>query len=77
MGGRGSVWLRMRTRTCAALPTAIHCPTCQAAGWQASGPRHLTASTPHTLCRGVDNYGDANTPVFGGQIAAFQGHHQR
>nr|QFB70713.1 chloroplast putative fatty acid desaturase 4 [Chlorella ohadii] len=26
---------------------------------------------------GVDNYGDANTPVFGGQIAAFQGHHQR
>lgn len=26
---------------------------------------------------GVDNYGDGNTPVFGGQIAAFQGHHQR
>lgn len=26
---------------------------------------------------GVDNYGDANTPVFGSQIAAFQGHHQR
>lgn len=25
----------------------------------------------------VDNYGDASTPVFGGQIAAFQGHHQR
>lgn len=25
----------------------------------------------------VDNYGDARTPVFGGQIAAFQGHHQR
>lgn len=26
---------------------------------------------------GVDNYGDANTPVFGPQIDAFQGHHQR
>lgn len=26
---------------------------------------------------GVDNYGDANTPIFGSQIAAFQGHHQR
>eukprot|EP00892_Ulva_mutabilis_P010348 jgi/Ulvmu1/7686/UM038_0118.1 len=26
---------------------------------------------------GVDNYGDKDTPVFGGQIAAFQGHHQR
>eukprot|EP00198_Chlamydomonas_reinhardtii_P006583 XP_001695919.1 low CO2-induced protein [Chlamydomonas reinhardtii] len=26
---------------------------------------------------GVDNYGDGNTPVFGRQIAAFQGHHQR
>ena len=25
----------------------------------------------------VDNYGSAATPVFGGQIAAFQGHHQR
>ncbi|WIA14548.1 hypothetical protein OEZ85_003065 [Tetradesmus obliquus] len=25
----------------------------------------------------VDNYGDGNTPVFGRQIAAFQGHHQR
>ena len=25
----------------------------------------------------VDNYGDGETPVFGGQIAAFQGHHQR
>lgn len=27
--------------------------------------------------QGVDNYGDGNTPVFGRQIAAFQGHHQR
>lgn len=26
---------------------------------------------------GVDNYGDATTPVFGAQIDAFQGHHQR
>ena len=26
---------------------------------------------------GVDNYGDGNTPLFGRQIAAFQGHHQR
>ena len=26
---------------------------------------------------GVDNYGDGSTPVFGRQIAAFQGHHQR
>lgn len=26
---------------------------------------------------GVDNYGDGGTPVFGRQIAAFQGHHQR
>jgi len=26
---------------------------------------------------GVDNYGDANTPVFGRQIEAFQGHHRR
>jgi hypothetical protein len=26
---------------------------------------------------GVDNYGSGKTPVFGGQIAAFQGHHQR
>ena len=26
---------------------------------------------------GVDNYGDANTPIFGPQIDAFQGHHQR
>jgi len=26
---------------------------------------------------GVDNYGDGKTPVFGRQIAAFQGHHQR
>ncbi|GLI68075.1 hypothetical protein VaNZ11_012405 [Volvox africanus] len=26
---------------------------------------------------GVDNYGDGSTPVFGHQIAAFQGHHQR
>jgi ubiquitin-conjugating enzyme E2 variant len=25
----------------------------------------------------VDNYGDGSTPVFGGQIAAFQGHHRR
>jgi hypothetical protein len=25
----------------------------------------------------VDNYGDAKTPVFGGQIDAFQGHHHR
>eukprot|EP00887_Chlorella_sp_A99_P005273 scaffold1.g5273.t1 len=25
----------------------------------------------------VDNYGDADTPVLGSQIAAFQGHHQR
>lgn len=25
----------------------------------------------------VDNYGDGTTPVFGRQIAAFQGHHQR
>lgn len=25
----------------------------------------------------VDNYGDANTPVFGNQIDAFQGHHHR
>lgn len=25
----------------------------------------------------VDNYGDANTPIVGGQIAAFQGHHVR
>ena len=26
---------------------------------------------------GVDNYGDADTPLFGSQIAAFQGHHKR
>ncbi|XP_024392231.1 fatty acid desaturase 4-like 1, chloroplastic [Physcomitrium patens] len=26
---------------------------------------------------GVDNYGNAKTPVFGSQIDAFQGHHQR
>lgn len=26
---------------------------------------------------GVDNYGDASTPIFGAQIDAFQGHHQR
>lgn len=26
---------------------------------------------------GIDNYGDATTPVFGAQIDAFQGHHQR
>ena len=26
---------------------------------------------------GVDNYGDASTPIFGSQIDAFQGHHQR
>lgn len=26
---------------------------------------------------GVDNYGDASTPVFGPQIDAFQGHHKR
>ncbi|BBN13551.1 palmitoyl-[glycerolipid] 3-(E)-desaturase [Marchantia polymorpha subsp. ruderalis] len=26
---------------------------------------------------GVDNYGDAKTPVFGSQIDAFQGHHKR
>eukprot|EP00879_Flechtneria_rotunda_P002117 GHRR01002299.1.p1 GENE.GHRR01002299.1~~GHRR01002299.1.p1 ORF type:complete len:349 (+),score=120.99 GHRR01002299.1:1255-2301(+) len=26
---------------------------------------------------GVDNYGDKSTPMFGRQIAAFQGHHQR
>jgi hypothetical protein len=25
----------------------------------------------------VDNYGDGTTPLFGRQIAAFQGHHQR
>ena len=25
----------------------------------------------------VDNYGDGKTPMFGRQIAAFQGHHQR
>ena len=25
----------------------------------------------------VDNYGDGSTPVVGGQIAAFQGHHQK
>ena len=26
---------------------------------------------------GVDNYGSGKTPVFGGQIAGFQGHHRR
>ncbi|KAH7292937.1 hypothetical protein KP509_28G004200 [Ceratopteris richardii] len=26
---------------------------------------------------GIDNYGDASTPVFGSQIDAFQGHHKR
>lgn len=26
---------------------------------------------------GIDNYGSANTPVFGDQIAGFQGHHQK
>ncbi|GLJ32025.1 hypothetical protein SUGI_0645000 [Cryptomeria japonica] len=26
---------------------------------------------------GIDNYGDANTPIFGPQIDAFQGHHKR
>ncbi|KAL5548328.1 hypothetical protein UlMin_003559 [Ulmus minor] len=26
---------------------------------------------------GIDNYGDASTPFFGGQIDAFQGHHKR
>eukprot|EP01018_Ginkgo_biloba_P011141 Gb_03374 [translate_table: standard] len=26
---------------------------------------------------GIDNYGDANTPIFGSQIDAFQGHHRR
>lgn len=26
---------------------------------------------------GVDNYGGADTPIFGRQIAAFQGHHQK
>ncbi|GAQ91277.1 fatty acid desaturase 4 [Klebsormidium nitens] len=26
---------------------------------------------------GVDNYGDATTPIFGSQIDAFQGHHRR
>ncbi|KAL3680638.1 hypothetical protein R1sor_023594 [Riccia sorocarpa] len=26
---------------------------------------------------GVDNYGDARTPIFGSQIDAFQGHHKR
>ena len=25
---------------------------------------------------GIDNYGDASTPVFGSQIEAFQGHHK-
>ncbi|KAI4306081.1 hypothetical protein L6164_029390 [Bauhinia variegata] len=25
---------------------------------------------------GIDNYGDENTPIFGGQIEAFQGHHK-
>ncbi|XP_057540418.1 fatty acid desaturase 4, chloroplastic-like [Amaranthus tricolor] len=25
---------------------------------------------------GIDNYGDATTPLFGGQIEAFQGHHK-
>lgn len=29
------------------------------------------------LVQGVDNYGDGDTPIFGRQIAAFQGHHQR
>lgn len=26
---------------------------------------------------GIDNYGDAKTPIFGSQIDAFQGHHRR
>lgn len=26
---------------------------------------------------GIDNYGDAKTPIFGSQIDAFQGHHKR
>ncbi|CAM6096616.1 unnamed protein product [Calypogeia fissa] len=26
---------------------------------------------------GIDNYGDAETPIFGSQIDAFQGHHKR
>eukprot|EP00249_Psilotum_nudum_P003431 c16815_g1_i1 orf=363-1397(-) len=26
---------------------------------------------------GIDNYGDANTPIFGSQISAFQGHHKK
>lgn len=49
---------------------------------------HTVLGTPRTLKHtllplaavyhwGVDNYGDGSTPVFGRQIAAFQGHHQR
>lgn len=38
---------------------------------------HLRVSPTGVYHWGVDNYGDGNTPVFGRQIAAFQGHHQR
>lgn len=36
-------------------------------------PRRLATGVYHWL---VDNYGDADTPVLGPQIAAFQGHHR-
>ena len=45
-------------------------------------PGHMLLPAPADLGTGiyhfgVDNYGDANTPVFGRQIEAFQGHHRR
>ena len=38
---------------------------------------HITDLVTGVYHWSVDNYGDAHTPVVGGQIAAFQGHHIR
>jgi hypothetical protein len=70
-----SVGRHMGTRILGALPHPRYGPQgCHAAS--------RTHHHMHARCAGVyhwsvDNYGDGSTPVFGRQIAAFQGHHQR
>lgn len=47
-------------------------------GMVAAGTGYLAADLLSGIYHwGIDNYGDARTPLFGDQIAGFQGHHQR
>jgi hypothetical protein len=71
-------------------PMALMTAALAVAGGHVAGPADAAAAAAAGLAAfvladlgtgvyhwGVDNYGDGKTPVFGRQIAAFQGHHQR